>query len=106
MPFRLANAPATFQSYMNETLAGLVNVICVVYLDDILIYSSSVEEHHAHVKLVLDRLRAANLYVKLSKCEFDAESVDFLGYTISRRGVSMEQDRIKAISEWPALATF
>ena len=54
MPFRLANAPATFQSYMNETLAGLVDVICVVYLDDILIYLSSVKEHYAHVKLVLD----------------------------------------------------
>ena len=91
---------------MNETLAGLVDVICVVYLDDILIYSSTVEEHHAHVKLVLDRLRAANLYAKLLKCEFDTECVDFLGYTISRRGVSMEQDRIKAISEWPIPATF
>ena len=52
---------------MNETLAGLVDVICIVYLDDILIYSSTVEGHHAHVKLVLDRLRAANLYAKLSK---------------------------------------
>ena len=91
---------------MNETLVGLVDVICVVYLDDILIYSSTVEGHHAHIKLVLDRLRAANLYAKLSKCEFDTECVDFLGYTISGKGVSMDLDRIKAISEWPTPATF
>ena len=75
---------------MNETLVGLVDVIYVVYLDDILIYSTNVKTHYAHVKRVLDQLRATNLYAKLSKCEFNKGSVDFLGYTISRKGVAIE----------------
>lgn len=106
MPFGLANAPATFQAYMNECLAELVDMICVVYLDDILVYSSSKAEHHGHVCQVLERLQAANLYVKLSKCEFDATQVDFLGYVISTDGVAMEQDRIKTVSEWPTPTSF
>jgi hypothetical protein len=69
MPFGLTNAPAQFQAYMNEALAGLVNVTYIVYLDDILIFSNSKKEHVEHVREVLDRLRKAKLYVKLSKCE-------------------------------------
>jgi hypothetical protein len=106
MPFGLANAPATFQAYMNECLSGLVDEICVVYLDDILIYSPDKAQHHKHVCQVLERLRSANLYVKLSKCEFDAQQVDFLGYVVSTDGVAMEQDRIKIVSKWLTLTTF
>ena len=71
MPFGLSNAPATFQAYINDALAGLVDVICVVYLDDILVYSSNPSQHEDHIRQVLERLREANLFVKLSKCSFN-----------------------------------
>jgi hypothetical protein len=70
MPFSLTNAPAQFQAYMNEALAGLVDITCIVYLDDVLIFSDTEKEHVEHVKEVLERLRKAKLYVKLSKCEW------------------------------------
>jgi hypothetical protein len=101
MPFGLSNAPATFQAYINDALAGLVDVICVVYLDDILIYSSDPRQHISHVCQVLERLRQYNLFAKLSKCSFHTKTVEFLGYVISTTGVSMEKSRVAAIQEWP-----
>lgn len=101
MPFGLTNAPATFQAYINETLAGLLDTICVAYMDDIIIYSDSQEEHPRHVKEVLEKLRKAALYVKLSKCEFSVTEVTFLGFRISTAGISMEKSRVTAILEWP-----
>jgi hypothetical protein len=91
---------------MNETLEGLLDRICVVYLDDILIYSRNPEEHTEHVRQVLERLEAHGLYIKLSKCEFDVQRVDFLGYVISTSGVSMEQDRVTTIKDWPTPSSF
>jgi Reverse transcriptase (RNA-dependent DNA polymerase) len=81
MPFGLTNAPATFQAYINKALEGLLDITCVAYMDDICIFSDSVEEHAKHVREVLDRLRKAGLYVKLSKCEFDKKEIAFLGYS-------------------------
>ena len=101
MPFGLSNAPATFQAYINDALAGLVDVICVVYLDDILVYSSNPSQHEDHIRQVLERLREANLFVKLSKCSFSTQSVEFLGYVISPDGVSMEKSQIDTIKDWP-----
>ena len=101
MPFGLANAPATFQAYINRALAGLVDVFVVVYLDDILVYSNSEEEHWNHVRQVLERLRQHRLYVNLSKCAFDVEQLEFLGFIVSINGVSMDPDRVKTITEWP-----
>ena len=69
MPFGLTNAPAQFQAYINHALVGLIDVTCIVYLDDILIYSNTEEDHIQHVGEVLQRLREAKLYIKLSKCE-------------------------------------
>ena len=69
MPFRLTNAPAQFQAYINKALVGLVNVTCIVYLDNILIFLNTKEEHIRHVKEVLTRLCKAKLFVKLLKCE-------------------------------------
>ena len=105
MPFGLSNAPASFQSYINNALAGLLDHICVVYLDDILIYSQTEEEHIEHIRLVLERLRIHKLYAKRSKCEFLRDSVDFLGFVIGREGVSVEPDRIRSIQEWPLPAS-
>jgi len=106
MPFGLANAPATFQSYINQALIGLVDTICVIYLDDILIYSKTTEEHHAAVRKVLERLRQFKLYCNLKKCEFDTDKVDFLGFRVSTEGVGMEPSRVAAIEEWPEPKTF
>ena len=101
MPFGLANAPATFQAYINRALSGLLDVCCVVYLDDILIYSQSLEEHRRAVRLVLERLRKYRLYAKLSKCAFEVDTVNFLGYVISPDGVGMERSRVETIDSWP-----
>jgi transposase InsO family protein len=101
MPFGLANAPATFQAYIHNALGDLLDTVCVVYLDDILIYSDSEEEHREHVRLVLNRLRRWKLYAKLSKCEFHTKRVDFLGFVVTPHGVVMDPKRVVAIQEWP-----
>jgi hypothetical protein len=101
MSFGLANAPATFQAYINRALSDLLDICCVVYLDDILIYSQTEEQHEKHVRMVLERLRKFQLYVKLSKCAFKTDTVNFLGFVITPRGVEMEESRIEAIQSWP-----
>jgi hypothetical protein len=101
MPFGLTNAPAQFQAYMNEALVGLLDVTCIVYLDDVPIFSDTEEEHVAHVKEVLNRLRKSKLYVKLSKCEWHTQRTEYLGYIVSPEGVSIDKDRVKTIQDWP-----
>jgi hypothetical protein len=105
MPFGLTNAPAQFQAYINQALTGLIDVSCIVYLDDILIFSDTEETHVAHVKEVLQRLRDAKLYVKLSKCEWHTQRTEFLGYIVEPQGVSIDPGRIKTIQEWPTPRT-
>jgi hypothetical protein len=101
MPFGLTNAPASFQTYINEVLREYLDIFCVAYLDDILIYSDSEEEHVEHVRKVLKRLQDNGLFVNLEKCQFHVEEISFLGFIISSRGISMETSRITAIVEWP-----
>ena len=101
MPFGLANAPATFQAYINRALIGLVDVTCVVYLDDILIYSAEPAEHWQHIKQVLERLRQFQLYANLKKCRFCTQSVEFLGFVVTTNGVAMDQERVATIQGWP-----
>lgn len=101
MPFGLANAPATFQSYINDVLRPLVDTICVVYLDDILIYSRDPAEHSYHVRQVLQRLREAGLFANLKKCEFHTTRVSFLGFVVSSEGIQMERERVEAVATWP-----
>lgn len=101
LPFGLSNAPATFQAYINKALAEKLDVFCIVYLDDILIYSENADDHADNVKWVLQRLREANLFVNLQKCKFDTSEVRFLGYIVSANGVRMEEDRVEAIRSWP-----
>ena len=99
MPFGLTNAPATFQAYINRALSGIADVFCVVYLDDILIFSESLETHWGHVQYMLTRLRKFNLYTKLSKCYFATIEVEFLGFIISTEGVKMDPSRIQTITK-------
>lgn len=101
MPFGLTNAPATFQTYMNDTLREYLDRFCVVYLDDILIYSETLEEHHKHVRLVLQKLREAKLYLKTKKCEFNTQRTEFLGYVITPEGTDMDKSKVMAILDWP-----
>jgi len=101
MPFGLTNAPATFQAYIHKALAGMLDTICIVYLDDILIFSEDPEAHTQHVRQVFTRLSEYQLYANPSKCAFFVRSVEFLGYIISDAGVSMDQSRVTAILEWP-----
>ena len=101
MPFGLTNAPASFQAYANDCLRDFLDLFCVVYLDDVLIFSETLEEHISHVKQVLARLREYGLTCKLRKCEFHSSSLSFLGFVISSDGVSMDPDRVIAITEWP-----
>ena len=101
MPFGLTNAPATFQSYINAALRPFLDKFAIAYIDDILIYSNSLEEHHEHVRTILKTLLEHGLYASLEKCQFSVEEVDFLGYVITPNGVAMERGRIDSIQEWP-----
>ena len=100
MPFGLANAPASFQAYIHKALGNLVDTICIVYLDDILIFSENEADHPAHVAEVLRRLSEWRLYAKLSKCTFHTKEVEFLGYVVTPDGVVMDQSRVQAIQDW------
>jgi transposase InsO family protein len=106
MPFGLCNAPATFQSYINTAMKGILDDFCVVYLDDILIFSETEEEHERHVGEVLERLRKHDLYAKLSKCSFHQEEVHFLGFIVGRNGIRIDPGRSQAVNEWPEPRSF
>jgi hypothetical protein len=101
MPFGLTNAPATFQQLINDVLGPFLDVYVVVYLDDILIFSASREEHVEHVRSVLSALRSAQLYAKLEKCTFFTDSTVFLGYIVSTSGIQMDPAKIQTILDWP-----
>jgi hypothetical protein len=97
MPFSFANALATFQTFINEVLGDLVDSICIVFLDDILIYSDDEEEHMQYVHYVLERFKQYNLFANLEKCVFNAKEVSFLGYVISPKGIYIEPSCMSAI---------
>ncbi len=101
MPFGLSNSPAVFQALVNDVLRDMVDQFIYVYLDDILIFSSSLQEHVQHVRRVLQRLLENELFVKAEKCTFHAQSVPFLGFIVSPEGVRMDPDRVKAVVNWP-----
>ncbi len=100
MPFGLTNAPATFCTLMNDIFCEWLDDFVVVYIDDILIYSGSLEEHAEHLRKVFQRLRENKLYAKLEKCEFGVTEVDFLGHRITQKGLMMDDHKVKAILDW------
>ena len=100
MPFGLCNAPSTFQRLMQRMFGDQQGQSLLLYLDDIIVYSSSVEQHLQRLELVLGRLQKEGLKAKLEKCAFFREEVDYLGHVISRRGVSTDPKKIEAVANW------
>jgi len=101
MPFGLCNAGATFQRLMDVVMTGLHLELCLVYLDDIIVFSSSVAGHLDRLRVVLDRLRSAGLKLKPGKCVFLQKSVSFLGHVVSDAGISTDPEKTRAVAEWP-----
>jgi hypothetical protein len=100
MSFELINTSITCQTYINDCLWEFLDLFCVIYINDILIYLNSFEEHIIHVHQVLQCLKEYGLYVKLKKCEFHAQKVIFLRYVISIEGIFMNSSHIEFIVEW------
>ena len=100
MPFGLTNMPAALMDLMNRVFRDYLDQFVAVFIDDILIYSKSVEEHEEHLRLVLGRLQREGLYAKFSKCDFWLEQVSFLKHIISKDGIAVDPEKIKAVAEW------
>nr|AAQ56513.1 putative reverse transcriptase [Oryza sativa Japonica Group] len=100
MSFGLTNAPAIFMNLMNKVFMEYVDKFVVVFIDDILVYSQSEEDHQQHLRLVLGKLWEHQLYAKLSKCEFWLSEVKFLGHVISAKEVAVDLETVTAVTDW------
>ncbi|GKA11548.1 putative nucleotidyltransferase, ribonuclease H [Tanacetum coccineum] len=105
MPFGLTNAPAVFMDLMNRIFHEYLDKFVIVFIDDILVYSKSEEEHKRHLWIVLEILRQKKLYAKFSKCEFWLQQVAFLGHIVSVDGIIMDPSKVEAITKWPRPTT-
>jgi hypothetical protein len=101
LPFGLCNAPSTFQRPMENVLRGLNWKICLIYIDDIIIFSHSFEEQLAHLDLVFSRLSESNIKLKATKCHFAFSKVKYLGHIVSRDGIQPDPDKISAVKDFP-----
>jgi len=99
MPFELTNAPATCQEMINDALRQYLDIFVIAYLDDIMIYSTTLKEHVQHVSQILECLNKRDLRLKPEKCEFHREEVNFLEFVVGRHGIRMNSEKIKAIKE-------
>ena len=101
MPFGLANAPATFERMMERVLSGLHWETCLIYLDDVIVFSKTFEEHIVRLHQVLTRLRNAKLKLSPTKCKLFRQQVEYLGHVVSKDGVGTDPKKIEAIASWP-----
>jgi len=99
MLFRLTNTLVTFQAYINKVLLGLLDIIYMVYLNNIIVYFNNYKAYMHYVQMVLKRLWEYKLYINLKKCLFYITSINFLGFIISVNGVLMEKSWVDAIRE-------
>lgn len=97
----LQNAPSIHQCCVAHALRDLLGKFCHIYIDDIIVWSNDVEEHDRHLRLVMEALQAARLFMNLAKCEFFKMSVDFLGHHISGAGIEANSDKVEKILKWP-----
>ena len=100
MPFGLTNAPSAFQRFMNDIFSDLLDVHVIIYLDDILIYSDNPADHKKHVRKVLRRLRASGLFARPDKCHFSSDTIEYLGFVLSKDGLKMDPSKVQTIQDW------
>lgn len=105
MPFGLTNAPATFQGLMNSIFAPMLRKGVLVFVDDIMVYSSSLQEHVYHLQQVFELLQQHQLFVKASKCSFAQQQLEYLGHIIGVTGVATDPAKIQAVTDWPVPKT-
>ena len=99
MPFGLTNAPTIFMCLMNNVMYKYLDKFLVMFIDDILIYSKT-EEHNEHLKIVLQELREHQLFAKFSKCDFFKDKIQFLGHIVTKEGIFVDPEKIRAIEDW------
>ena len=101
MPFGLCNAPATFQRLMEMVLRGLNWDVCLIYLDDIIIFSATFQDHLSRLRQVFDRLRQAGLKFSPKKCHFAQQQVEYLGHIVSKHGIAVDPSKVSKVRDWP-----
>jgi Reverse transcriptase (RNA-dependent DNA polymerase) len=100
LPFGLSNAPFTFMAFMNDVFHTHLDSFVIIYLDDILVYSTTIEEHLLHLRKILELLLQNKLYAKMSKCAFFLPAVEYLGHLLSDVGITVEQTKVDTIRQW------
>jgi hypothetical protein len=105
LPMGLCNAPATFMRLMNDVFRDFINQFVLVFLDDVVVYSNTLEEHIKHVDLVLNRLHEKKLYAKKSKCDLFKTEIEFLGHYVGVNGLRVMEDKLAAVTDWPVPQT-
>ncbi|KAH0606496.1 uncharacterized protein H6S33_003330 [Morchella sextelata] len=100
MPFGLTNAPATFQHFINDCVRDYLDMFCTAYLENILIYSDTFEEHQVHVERILEALQRNRVLLKPEKCEFHTQSTTYLGLIIEPNGIKMDPRKVETVKNW------